>query len=347
MQAVPPPRIVDAGILITVILAIASGSVSFVSGQPGGAWVFVLHGVNGFVLIGLLAVKLRRVSHRLREPGDWNPSVFASVLTLVVAAAALLTGIAWSLGLDFGFWLWTGLSVHVLFGLLVVPVLGYHLFHRFRLPKRVDFRDRRTAVQLGLLVLGGTIAWRGQQVVAAILGATDRFTGSRPAGREAGNTFPVTSWVADDPDPIDRNAWRLRVEGAVASPATFRYADLDHTDAREATLDCTSGWYTHQRWHGIRVGRLLDAVEPAVEAKWVRFESVTGYRWSLPIEEARAALLATHVGDERLTHGHGAPVRLVAPGRRGFQWVKWVVSVEIRETPDYGQWLAIFTSGFS
>ena len=40
-------------------------------------------------------------------------------------------------------------------------------------------------------------------------------------------------------------------------------------------------------------------------------------------------LLATHVGDEPLSPGHGAPVRLVAPGRRGFQWVKWIDRIEV------------------
>ena len=76
------------------------------------------------------------------------------------------------------------------------------------------------------------------------------------------------------------------------------------------------------------------------------FRSVTGYRWSLPVEEARDALLATHVDGERLSHGHGFPARLVAPGRRGFQWVKWVTEVEVRERKDPGQWLAVFVSGF-
>jgi DMSO/TMAO reductase YedYZ molybdopterin-dependent catalytic subunit len=73
---------------------------------------------------------------------------------------------------------------------------------------------------------------------------------------------------------------------------------------------------------------------------------VTGYRFSLQIDEAREALLATRVDGEPLEHGHGFPLRLVASGRRGYQWVKWVESVEVRRTPDFGQWWAIFVSGF-
>jgi DMSO/TMAO reductase YedYZ molybdopterin-dependent catalytic subunit len=82
-------------------------------------------------------------------------------------------------------------------------------------------------------------------------------------------------------------------------------------------------------------------------AGWVSFVSVTGYRWSLPLDEARTALLATGVGDETLAHAHGAPARLVAPNRRGFQWVKWVVRLEVLTAPDLGQIVAIHTSSFT
>ena len=64
--------------------------------------------------------------------------------------------------------------------------------------------------------------------------------------------------------------------------------------------------------------------------------SVTGYRWSFDRDDASRLLLATHVGDQPLTHGHGAPVRLVAPGRRGFIWVKWVTRIELHDGPDPG-----------
>jgi DMSO/TMAO reductase YedYZ molybdopterin-dependent catalytic subunit len=64
------------------------------------------------------------------------------------------------------------------------------------------------------------------------------------------------------------------------------------------------------------------------------------------VEEAREALLATHVDGDRLSHGHGAPARLVAPGRRGFQWVKWIEHVEVQRHQDLSQWIAIFVSGF-
>ena len=47
--------------------------------------------------------------------------------------------------------------------------------------------------------------------------------------------------------------------------------------------------------------------------------------------------LATGVEGRRLDAGHGAPVRLVAPGRRGFWWVKWVASVQLSHLPPSAQ----------
>jgi DMSO/TMAO reductase YedYZ molybdopterin-dependent catalytic subunit len=74
---------------------------------------------------------------------------------------------------------------------------------------------------------------------------------------------------------------------------------------------------------------------------------VTGYRWSFPIDEAREFLLATHVAGDRLSHGHGFPLRLVAPERRGFQWVKWVTRIEIRRRRDASQYVATLISGLA
>ena len=65
--------------------------------------------------------------------------------------------------------------------------------------------------------------------------------------------------------------------------------------------------------------------------------SVTGYRRRFSVTDAGALWLATRVEGRWLTAGTGAPVRLVAPGRRGFWWVKWVASVELSDRPAYVQ----------
>lgn len=354
MRVTPKPRLVDWTLLAALAGALGSGLLSLISGEPSRDWVFILHGITGIIVVVLLAWKLRRVYPRLRRPTAWQSSTPVSVLTLTAAAGVLGTGVVWVMGGDItigvaGMW-WNAMNLHIFFGLVLTPLLLVHLYQRAHPPSRTDLEGRRTVVQYGILILGGIIAWKLQAALTAALESTQprRFTGSREAGTAPGNTFPATSWVADAPPQIDTDSWRLHVGGAVTTPREFTYPDLTRpNDQRVATLDCTSGWYTEQSWTGIRVDRLFAAVEPTDDARWVSFKSVTGYRWSLPITEAREALLATHVGGEPLTHGHGFPARLVAPGRRGFQWVKWIDSIEVRRSPDYGQFLAIFTSGFT
>lgn len=64
--------------------------------------------------------------------------------------------------------------------------------------------------------------------------------------------------------------------------------------------------------------------------------SATGYARRFPLTDLDHLYLVTTLDGEPLTAGHGAPARLVAPGRRGFWWVKWVS--EVRTSPQ--SWLA-------
>jgi uncharacterized membrane protein len=344
-----PPRLVDWSILATVSFAVATGLLGLVSGRTGDAWVFVTHGIGGLSLVLLLFWKLRRVRHRVTNRVAWDRHTPFSILLGIVAIAALATGIYWAFGGHPIIGLWTLLFVHMALGVLVVPLLVVHLHGRFRTPSTDDFAGRR-ATMGSLAVVGfGALTWRlqrGTNRLFDLAGADHRFTGSKEEGSGEGNDFPTTSWVADDPDPIDPDAWQLRVGGHVERELAFGDEALDSSEDRRAVLDCTSGWYSTHAWRGVRVGDLLDSAEPTDEAEWVSFRSVTGYRWSLPLEEARDALLATHVDGERLSHGHGFPLRLVAPGRRGFQWVKWIEAIEVRRERDASEWLAIFVSGF-
>ncbi|WP_345781965.1 molybdopterin-dependent oxidoreductase [Natrinema salsiterrestre] len=345
----PTPRLVDWSLFALVSLEVASGLLSFTVGRPSGWPVFAFHRIAGVTIVALLAFKLYRVRHRVLDRDRWMPSTALSVLTAVAALGSLSTGFLWVAGLDVRIAYWTLLSVHVGFGLALVPLLIAHLSTRFRPPRRVDLEGRRTAIRFAGLLVGGAVLVRLQALANAVLdtgGHDRRFTGSQPREGAGNAAFPVTSWVADDPDPIDRDSWALSVDGLVASPTELAFDEIDPDAEREALLDCTSGWYTVQRWGGIRVGDLLERVDAEADATHVRFVSATGYRWTLPIDEARDALLATRVGGERLSHGHGAPLRLVAPGRRGFQWVKWVDRVEVRDRPDPAQWLVTLISGF-
>lgn len=336
------PRVVDWGLAFCVWTLFATGVLSLYTGRGSEAWIFVAHGVLGFVLAALLVWKLRRVWPRVASPSQWDGRTGYAFASLFVVALALVSGWVWSSGGELIVGGYNLMGWHMVVGtLLVVVVLLHAVLRRKPLRRRdVTVGGRRQFLVAGGVAVGAFAVWQAQKPFNALVGwrgAKRRFTGSYERGSFAGNDgFPPTSWVADRPREIDGAAYELSVVGLVARPLRLSAAELDAGDTVEALLDCTGGWYSTQLWRGVRVDRLLARAGARASGRHLRVESVTGYRWTFPVSEAPRLLVATHVGGARLTHGHGAPARLVAPGRRGFQWVKWVVRIELTQSGDPG-----------
>jgi hypothetical protein len=350
------PRVTDWGLALLIGAAFGTGLWTLTIGRPELDWVFVVHGGLGFALGALTLIKLHRVRWRILPRGTRWPATYldsrtlAGVGTTLLVLLVLLTGVAWVHGGTFVAGGYNLLNWHIVASFLLVAVVSAHMIARALPLRRADVRDRRQALRLGGLILGGLVLAPLQHIAQGLLrlpGAKRRFTGSRELASFSGNAFPTVSWVADNPRPIAADAWQLRIGGAVEQPLALGYADLAVGDSLVATLDCTGGFYSTQHWQGVAVSRLLDQAKLAPDAENVRFVSITGYRWSLPIAQAHTALLATHLGGEPLSQGHGAPARLVAPGERGLVWVKWLVAIEVLTGPDLGQLVAINTSSLS
>src|SRR5439155_832247 len=145
------------------------------------------------------------------------------------------------------------------------------------------------------------------------IGLARRATGSRAAAAFSSNAFPLTIWAFDAVPTIDLERWRIRVDGNVASPGTMDYDGLLALPSteRDAVLDCTGGWWTEQRWRGVTLADVLERHGVRASAQRIDVVSLTGHAWSFPIAEAERLLIATHVGGETLSAGHGYP------GRRG------------------------------
>jgi DMSO/TMAO reductase YedYZ molybdopterin-dependent catalytic subunit len=344
------PRGTDWGLAALVGLLFVTGVVSLFAGAGDDAWVFVAHGVAGAMLVVLVAWKLRRVWARVVRMGGWDRATPAAVLATLLVVTALASGWIWSSGGNAFIASYNLLDWHYVLGVGLTVVVFVHAALRAKAPRRPDVTDRRQFLHVTALTTAAAAVYWTQRPLGRLLGwrgGGRRFTGSYEAGSFAGNGFPTTSWVADAPRRVDGPDYRLAVSGLVDRPLRLTAAELDAGDALEATLDCTGGFYSRQRWRGIRLGRLVDRAGAKDDAGYVRVISHTGYRWSFSLADARGLLLATRVGDEPLAHEHGAPARLVAPGRRGFEWVKWVTHVELHSDRDYGAAASTVWSSFT
>lgn len=329
------PRVaVNSALLVAVLLLVLTGTAELFAGSAVLGWLYVLHRGAAVALLPLLAWKVPIAAGSLRRRG-LALSVGPGLLLAAVVLGLALTGTMWIGGV--GRTLEAGgnslLALHLyLYYALALP-LGWHLCLRWRRPRPAAFRQRRALLRLaatGGLGLAAATAFAVAGPWLRRVPATRRFSGSFAAGSGSGNDFPVTAFLNDDPGPLDPAAWRLVVGGRVARPLTLGYANIALApDRLVASVDCTGGWFAEREWRGMLVGRLLERAGAEDGAALVLFHSSTGYASALPLDEARGAMLATHVGGVPLAHGHGFPLRLVAPERRGFQWVKWVTRLEV------------------
>jgi DMSO/TMAO reductase YedYZ molybdopterin-dependent catalytic subunit len=346
-------RVTDWGLAALVALLTATGVLTLFAGSPGEAWVFAAHDGLGVAIALLLVVKVRRVWPRMATAARWDRHTLVGVLGIAFAAGALGSGLLWANGFTPDLAGYSVLSWHDAFGAVLILAVAVHMVLRAKPLRRRDLAHRRQFSVAAGIAAGSFMAWRTQrplQTLFGLRGAKRRFTGSYEAASFTGNAFPTTSWVADHPSPINVNSYRLRVEGLAAHRLALALGELPAVDELVATLDCTGGFYSTQRWRGVRLGSILDLAGADPSARHVSVASQTGYRWSFAIHDAPKLFLATHVGDQPLSHEHGAPVRLVVPGARGFQWVKWVERIELLENPDYGApastiWSSVTSAG--
>ncbi len=286
-----------------------TGVLALWMGAARVAPVVWLHGAAGFAVLMLIRFKLPVTRRGLRRR---RPDMGAAVATGAIALVMLGAGIAHSAGVRSAGPL-TALGLHILLAVSLVPLVLLHVARRPQPPRRGDL-TRAGFLRLAGLAVGAAAA---KLAFDGWLGATRASSGSLRQARPA-----PTSWLNDSPPHLDPGTWRERMAKLPRRHVT-------------CSLDCTSGWYAVNTWSGVAVRDLLGPLPQGTRSIEVR--SATGYSRRFDVADLDRLLLADELDGRLLATGNGAPARLVVPGRRGFWWVKWVVSIQPSVRPGWWQ----------
>jgi DMSO/TMAO reductase YedYZ molybdopterin-dependent catalytic subunit len=142
---------------------------------------------------------------------------------------------------------------------------------------------------------------------------------------------------------IDLQRYRLEITGLVERPRSFSYPELKELPRQErlATVDCVEGWSVKALWEGIPLRELFALVKPKPEANTVIFHAQDGYTTSLPLGYllGRDIIIADRINGLALPPALGSPFILVAEGKWGYKWARWITKIEFSANPDYrGFW---------
>lgn len=157
--------------------------------------------------------------------------------------------------------------------------------------------------------------------------------------------YVVTKNVIDP--TVDPATWRLTIDGLVATPLIFSLADLQAKMQTQeyATMECVSNEVGGNligtaKWSGLRLVDLLTTAGVQPNADWVEFTCADGYAVAIPLVRATdpATLLVLEMNDAPLLNQHGAPARILVPGKYGMFSAKWVTGILVVQGEVRGFW---------
>jgi len=144
---------------------------------------------------------------------------------------------------------------------------------------------------------------------------------------------------------IDKNTYRLTVDGLVNHPLTLSYADLlaYPQESWLMDLDCVEGWNFTAKWTGPELNSIFNDAKVKLEAKIAIFHTAdvpTGYS-SLDLNYIRDnnIIIALKLNDVTLPPDRGFPFQVVAESKYGYKWAKWVTRIELSSDTSFrGYW---------
>lgn len=159
-------------------------------------------------------------------------------------------------------------------------------------------------------------------------------------------------WITAEQSGFKCDPWTIEVTGLCNKPGKFSIDDLfkqfgKFQEERAYRFRCVEAWSMDVPWTGFELNKLLQAVEPKNEAKYVRFVTVKdekhmpgmirepNYPWpyyeGLRMDEAmhELTLLGTGIYGHPFPNQHGAPFRMIVPWKYGYKSIKSIVKIEL------------------
>lgn len=174
-------------------------------------------------------------------------------------------------------------------------------------------------------------------------------TNQNPEQREEIQTKPS---VAGSPQshqqirsipPIHPDYWSFTVDILGEPGLILSYTDMLALPPSDvvSTLICNGNATPRTAsavWRGVPILTLLDRLN--IRGRYARFVAADGYVTGLPVEDLTHTMLAYAMNGEPLSHEHGFPVRLLAPGFYGYKMPKWITRMELTDAEPIGFWEA-------
>lgn len=159
-----------------------------------------------------------------------------------------------------------------------------------------------------------------------------------PISRQGNNALAGTQ-------VINNETYRLVVDGLVDNPLSLNYTDLLAYPqvSKLADLDCVEGWGFTAKWTGPTLNSIFADAKVKPEAKIAIFytaDDLKGYT-SLDLNyiQAKNIIIALKDNDITLPPNRGFPFQVVAEGKYGYKWAKWVTRIELSaDTSFRGFW---------
>lgn len=221
--------------------------------------------------------------------------------------------------------------------------------------------DRRAFLRLGIAAgsasLVAACGWDGGNLVRPRLLSISRlndWVGEKVlfSPTRLARTYPdsarserLPSYYISNHTPVlqDPTAWRLTVDGLVATPLSLTLDDLMRLPRTSYTVKhhCVEGWTAIASWAGVPVSAIVERCAPRSSARYILFKSFdSDYSngWDMASAMHPQTILAYAMNDNPLHPDHGAPLRLYSPTKLGYKLTKYVVSMTFMDTRPGGYW---------